>query len=93
MQTINIQFPDKNDLLELLKEAKLSIAEEKGDETKDFKTIEDVTILTRHEVASLYRISLPTLHKHTCNGLPSLKIGKRRLYRSDEVKKYFEKRE
>lgn len=45
---------------------------------------------TRHEIAKDLRISLVTLHQHTLNGLPSIKIGKRRLYDPVQVQKYFE---
>jgi hypothetical protein len=46
--------------------------------------------LTRAEIALRFRISLPTLHKHTKNGLPSIKIGKRRIYNLQVVEHYLD---
>jgi hypothetical protein len=44
---------------------------------------------TRAEIAKHYRISLVTLGKHDRSGLPSIKVGKRRLYELDKVEQYF----
>lgn len=46
--------------------------------------------LTRNEICSRYRISLVTLHTLTDKlKIPSIKVGKRRLYEANEVEKYF----
>ncbi len=50
------------------------------------KTQEEPDYLTRTEAAIKLRMSLPTLNKHTKSGLiPSIKIGKKRLYRRSEI--------
>jgi hypothetical protein len=49
---------------------------------------QEVDYKTRKEIASKYRISLPTLHKHTLDGMPSFKVGKRRLYNPVDVAEY-----
>lgn len=44
-------------------------------------------LLSRTEVAKLLKITLPTLHEYSKTGwLQSYKIGKRVLYKSEEVK-------
>ncbi len=87
MQHLQIQFPDHNDVKSLLKEVKLELLQE----VTFLKTQKDpeTEYMTRQETAKKYRISLPTLHKHTINGLPSIRIGKRRLYNTVEVANYF----
>lgn len=47
---------------------------------------ENSQYLTRSEVASLLKISIPTLHSYTKKGkLTAYRIGRRVLYRSDEL--------
>jgi len=49
-------------------------------------------LLSRAEVASLLKISLPTLNDYTKLGwLQSYKIGKRVLYKSDEIEQALHK--
>jgi excisionase family DNA binding protein len=49
-------------------------------------SLEQITFLTRSETADLLRITLPTLHNWTKDGLlPSYKIGGRVLYKRKEV--------
>jgi hypothetical protein len=88
MQHLHIQFPDSDDFKKLLKEIKLEIIKEaKAFEGRNKPTQE---YLTRKELCIKYRISLPTLNKLTMlQGLPSIKIGKRRLYSSSAADEYF----
>lgn len=88
MQHLQIQFPDQNDVKSLLKEVKLELLKEV--QALEISKEAKVEYMTRQEIANKYRISLPTLHKHTVCGLPSIRIGKRRLYNPIEVTKYFE---
>ncbi|HEV8515129.1 MAG TPA: hypothetical protein VGQ59_17730 [Cyclobacteriaceae bacterium] len=51
---------------------------------------EEPKYLTRFEVSQKYRISLVTLHSLTVKmKLNSIKIGKRRLYESGQLDRYF----
>lgn len=51
---------------------------------------EEPKYLTRFEVSQKYRISLVTLHSLTVKmKLNSIKIGKRRLYESAQLDRYF----
>jgi hypothetical protein len=51
---------------------------------------DDPKYLTRNEICERYRISLVTLHSLTTKlKIPSIKIGKRRLYESTEIEKFF----
>lgn len=86
MQHLQIQLPDQEDFKVLLKSIKQELLQEfkRTSEKKD----ED-KFLTRSEVAAKYRISLPTLNKHLHCGLPSFRVGKRRLFKPTEVEKYF----
>lgn len=86
MQHLQIQLPDHEDLKVLLSSLKQEILKEFQNTSK--KKEED-KFLTRSEVATKYRISLPTLNKHLHCGLPSFRVGKRRLFRPVEVAKYF----
>ncbi|MCA6381195.1 MAG: helix-turn-helix domain-containing protein [Cytophagales bacterium] len=90
MQHLQIQFPDQNDVKSLLKEVKLELLKEV--QALEISKEPKVEYLTRQEIANKYRISLPTLHKHTTSGLPSIKIGKRRIYDPVEVAKYFKEK-
>lgn len=46
--------------------------------------------LTRNEICTRYRISLVTLHSLTTKmKIPSIKVGKRRLYEAQQIEKYF----
>jgi excisionase family DNA binding protein len=50
------------------------------------KTRDEITYMTRKEVARFLKISLPTLHDWTKLGMiPSYKIGTRVYYKTDEV--------
>lgn len=76
-----------NDLLlqiEQLFEAKVSLFPQTKKEQSGY--------LSRKEVAALLKITLPTLHQWTKEGvLPSYKIGTRVLYKESEVKATLEK--
>ena len=55
--------------------------------SKNPKEKSEENYLTRKEVAKLLRVSLPTLHEWTKEGiLISHRIGKRVLYRLEEIK-------
>jgi excisionase family DNA binding protein len=41
------------------------------------------------DVCQLFSISKPTVHKHMHKGLPFEKIGRKTLFRSEEVDSYF----
>lgn len=58
-------------------------------ETRD-KLLQSKMLATRFELCVIFRVSLPTIHKHILAGMPSLKIGGRRLFRIDQVEKYFD---
>lgn len=45
--------------------------------------------LTRREVCALYKISLPTVHKSMREGLPFEKLGRKTLFRREQVDSYF----
>jgi hypothetical protein len=89
MQQLNLVYPDKEDFQLWLKEIKQDIIREIRSEVLP-KEKPRVQYKTRSEIAKDLRISLVTLHNHTVNGLPSVKIGKRRLYDPVQVEKYFE---
>lgn len=62
------------------------IVERKINEKIKVDKKERFTYLTRNEVASLLKISLPTLHEWTKEGLiVSYRIGSRVYYKSNEV--------
>lgn len=83
---------DRNDLRSMLEE----IAEKlrKSDITKESaskkETAKRKVYLTRREVSKMLNISLVTLGKRQREGLPSIVIGKRRLYDLEAVEKYIE---
>jgi hypothetical protein len=88
MQHLNVYLPDKTDFQSWIQEIKAEIIKELKDEMSSKKEIKPV-YKTRAEIAREFRISLVTLHERTKEGLPSIKIGKRRLYESAAVQKYF----
>ena len=88
MQSLNLVLPDKEDFQLWLKEVKLEIIQELRKEVLAEKRKKDVQYLTRKEIASKYKISLVTLHQRTLQGMPSIKVGKRRLYDPEQVEKY-----
>jgi hypothetical protein len=89
MQQLNLSLPEKSDFRSWLNEVKQElIAEIKNELVAKQKP--EVVYKTRAEIAREFRISLVTLHERTKEGLPSIKVGKRRLYNPLEVQKYFE---
>ena len=43
-------------------------------------------ILTSEEVATMLRISMPTLYRHIKNGIiPCIRVGRRTLFRLDDI--------
>ena len=82
MKTIILSGLTVDDLIfhiEAIFEAKMSSQIQK-------KTEKESQYITRKEVASLLKVSLPTLHDWTKLGwLKSYKIGNRVLYKKDEV--------
>lgn len=89
MQQFNLVLPEKSDFHSWLQEIKQEIIKEIREEVTATKTPKAV-YKTRTEIAKEFRISLVTLHERTKEGLPSIKVGKRRLYNPEEVKKYFQ---
>lgn len=72
-------------LEELLQKIEVLIEKMLSDKAKVTQS-HTVEYMTRKEVADRLRISLPTLHDYTREGfLKAHKIGKRILYKSDEV--------
>jgi len=89
MQQLNLVLPDKENFQLWLKEVKQEIIREIRSEVIENKKPK-VEYKTRSEIANTYRISLVTLNERTKEGLPSIKIGKRRLYDPLQVQKYFD---
>lgn len=91
MINYNLQLPSLDDLEELFNRL---IKEQSGKIVATPKPTESPisNLLTRIELAKKLSISLPTLNKHTKEGLPSIRIGKRRLYDPFEVAKYFKEK-
>jgi excisionase family DNA binding protein len=49
-------------------------------------------LLTVHEVASMLRVSVPTVRSWTYQRrLPVVKLGRRVLYREDDIRQFIEK--
>jgi prophage antirepressor-like protein len=87
MQQLSVLLPEKADFQLWLKEVKQEILQEIRKEAQaENKT--QTEYLTRKEIAKKYKISLVTLHQRTIQGMPSIKIGGRRLYNPIEVEKY-----
>lgn len=87
MQQLNLNYPDKEDFRLWFNEAKREILDEVL-QVVSSKLKPSVEYKTRQEICEKYHISLVTLHERTKEGLPSFKIGKRRLYNPVEVEKY-----
>lgn len=87
MQQLNFALPDKEDIHRWLKEIKQEIIIELKKEMSVEKK-SDIQYLTRAQMAKKFQISLVSLHHRTAQGLPSIKIGSRRLYDPIEVEKY-----
>lgn len=89
MEKITINAFNEDDLRRVIREELL----EKSKTELVQKTIDkNATYLNRFEVADLLRISLPTLANWTKEGiLQSYRIGKRVLYRIDEVNSSLQK--
>lgn len=89
MQTIN--YPDTDDIKLWVRQAFLEVLQ---DFRKEMNSQQNphFEYKTRAEIASQYKISLPTLNKLTREGLPSIKMGKRRLYRPADVYTYLQKK-
>jgi len=87
MRNISFNFPDEEEISRLIKDA----VRELIPELKRQQVLEKPSpkYLTRQEVVEIYHISLVTLHNHTKLGLPSIKIGKRRLYSCEVIEKHF----
>lgn len=62
----------------------LAVVSKRNENEKEAKKL-----MTRAELSKHYRISLVTLGKHDRSGMPSIKIGKRRLYELEKVEQYF----
>ena len=88
MQQLNVFLPEKSDFQKWIEDIKHEIIREIKEEVLA-KQKPDVVYKTRNEIAKEFRISLVTLHERTKEGCPSIKVGKRRLYNSVEVEKYF----
>ena len=89
MQQLNLSYPDKEDFKLWFNEAKKEILDEVM-QVVSSKIKPPIEYKTRQEICEKYHISLVTLHERTKEGLPSLKIGKRRLYNFAEVEKYLD---
>lgn len=83
---------DQDDLRSMVREIftkdiKPDILEVVSKRTENEKSVGKLK--TRAEIAKHYRISLVTLGKHDRSGLPSIKVGHRRLYELEKVEQYF----
>jgi hypothetical protein len=88
MVNYNLQLPTLDDFENLFK--KLIKEQSSKIETNSSLSQSPISnLLTRSQLAKKLSISLTTLHKHTKEGMPSIRIGKRRLYDPFEVAKYF----
>lgn len=90
MQHLTITFPDKEDISLLIKDAIRELIPEISKQSSLERKLPEY--LTRAEIVKKYHISLVTLHNHTKQGLPSIKIGKRRLYSCDVIEGHFNKK-
>lgn len=85
MDKIFINALTESDLKRILREV-LSEKEKASSENLQKKSDNKISYLNRFEVVKLLRISVPTLSNWTKEGiLQSYRIGKRVLYREDEV--------
>lgn len=89
MANLTVSFPDPQEFREELSKFKQELFEKIESSSTPQSQTAIKKYLTRYEVAAAYRISLPTLHKHTLAGCPSQKIGKRRLYDPVAVAEFF----
>ncbi len=86
---ITINAFNEDDLRRVIRE---ELEEKSKTEIAQKTTEKKATYLNRFEVADLLRISLPTLANWTKEGiLQSYRIGKRVLYRVDEVNSSLQK--
>lgn len=88
MQHLTITFPDREDLSLLIEDALRKILPDIAKHSAS-SNVDQVEYLTRADVVKKYKISLVTLHNHTKLGLPSIKIGKRRLYQAEIIERHF----
>lgn len=91
MQHQTITYPETEDIKLWVRQAFLEILQDfrkeiNSDQNPHFE------YKTRKEIAEQYHISLVTLAKLTKSGLPSVKMGKRRLYRPIDVYNYLHKK-
>jgi excisionase family DNA binding protein len=49
-------------------------------------------LLTRDDICFILHLSYPTLHKHINAGMPSLKIGRKRMFKYELVEKYWQEK-
>jgi excisionase family DNA binding protein len=83
MEKLFVNAFTESDLKRVFREV---LAEKTSSETVPKKSERKINYLNRFEVVELLRISLPTLANWTKEGiLQSYRIGKRVLYREDEV--------
>jgi excisionase family DNA binding protein len=89
MQNLNVVLPEKEDFQRWIREVKQEILLELRKEI----TVErehEPEYLTREEMSKKYRISLVTLNSLTVKmKIPSIKVGKRRLFEKKTVENYF----
>ena len=89
MEKITINAFNEDDLRRVIRE---ELEERSKSEITQNAIEKKATYLNRFEVADLLRISLPTLANWTKEGiLQSYRIGKRVLYRVDEVNSSLQK--
>jgi hypothetical protein len=89
MEKITINAFNEDDLRRIIRE---ELVDRSKTETSQKAIEKNATYLNRFEVVDLLRISLPTLANWTKEGiLQSYRIGKRVLYRVDEVNSSLQK--
>jgi excisionase family DNA binding protein len=82
MQAVTITQITPSELEKLIRDTLVDALGKQSREAKDER-------LTRAEVCSLYKISLPTVHECMKKGLPFEKVGRKTLFRREEVDNYF----
>ncbi len=91
MQQQTIIYPETEDIKLWVRQAFLELLQ---DFRKEINSEQNphYEYKTRKDIALQYKISLVTLNKLTRDGLPSVKMGKRRLYRPIDVYNYLHKK-
>lgn len=81
-----LRFEDLPTAMETILERITILQQELENIKKSFQPKEPVELMTRHEVADFFKISFPTLHQWTKNGiLHGYRTGNRVYYKRGEI--------